>query len=122
MEGNLVPIKDGNEVFGCIIATYSVEKKTEMQELTCQFKNSIKDVNSSIQDTISGIGNLATMLVSDGETETEYRNVVLVQQVEYADGWYLNFRELSKQELRDMALDSKIEYLAMAADVDLEEV
>ena len=66
--------------------------------------------------------NLATMLVSDGETETEYKNVVLVQQVEYANGWYLNFRELSKQELRDMALSGKIEYLAMMTNVDLEEV
>ena len=75
-----------------------------------------KEIDESIFE-----GNLATMLVSDGETETEYKNVVLVQQVEYADGWYLCFRELSKQELRDMALDSKIEYLAMAADVDLED-
>ena len=76
-----------------------------------------KEIDESICE-----GNRARMLVSDGETETEYKNVVLVQQVEYADGWYLNFRELSKPELRDVALDSKIEYLAMAADVDLEEV
>lgn len=77
MEGNLVPIKDGNEVVGCIIATYSVEKKTEMQELTCQFKNSIKDVNSSIQDTISGIGNLATMLSNMVNMTSRIENDVL---------------------------------------------
>lgn len=76
-----------------------------------------KQIDESIFD-----GNLATMTVSDGETEQELHNVELTQQVEYADGWYLAFRELSAQELRDMELDSKIEYLAMMTDVDFEEV
>ena len=76
-----------------------------------------KQVDESIFE-----GNLSTVIVNDGETETEYHNVVLVQQVQYSDGWYLNFRELSTQELRDIELDSKIEYLAMVTDVDLEEV
>lgn len=62
MEGNLVPIKDGNSVVGCIISTYSVEQKTEMQELTYKFQDSIKDVNNSIRDIINGIENLSSML------------------------------------------------------------
>lgn len=76
-----------------------------------------KQVDESIFEN-----NLSTMTVSDGETETEYSNVVLVQQVEYSDGWYLNFRELSSQELRDIEIDSKIEYIALVSDIDFEEV
>lgn len=62
MEGNLVPIKDGNEIVGCIISTYSVEQKVEMQGLTKQFKDSIKDVNNSIQDIIDDISSLVNIL------------------------------------------------------------
>lgn len=43
--------------------------------------------------------NLATMMVSDGETETTYKNVELVQQMKFPDGWYLCFRELTEAEL-----------------------
>lgn len=44
-------------------------------------------------------GNLDIMTVSDGETEITYRNVVLVQQTKYPEGYYLYFRELSAEEL-----------------------
>lgn len=36
------------------------------------------------------------------------------------DGWYLAFRELTAQELRDMDFAAKIDYIAMMADVDME--
>ena len=43
--------------------------------------------------------NLTTMTVSDGETEIAYQNVELIQQMEFPDGWYLCFRELTEAEL-----------------------
>lgn len=43
--------------------------------------------------------NLATMTVSDGETEEVYTDMVFIQQMKWADGtFYLAFREKSQQE------------------------
>ena len=60
------------------------------------------------------------MTVSDGETETVYHNVELIQQVQYGKDWYLAFRERTAAELKSIELDSKIEYIAMMANVDME--
>lgn len=65
-------------------------------------------------------GTLSVMTVSDGETEVTCHNVELIQQVEYADGWYLAFRELTPQELKELELNAKVEYIAMMANVELE--
>ena len=47
-------------------------------------------------------GNLSTLTISDGETETILRHAELIQQVYYPDanppGWYLCFRELAPEE------------------------
>lgn len=43
--------------------------------------------------------NLSTMTVSDGETEETFKDMVFVQQMEWADGtFYLAFREKTKEE------------------------
>lgn len=66
--------------------------------------------------------NLSTLTLTDGETEITMNNAVLIQQVKYTDGWYLCFRELTPQELQNITILSKIDYLAMMANIDLEEV
>lgn len=66
--------------------------------------------------------NLSTLTLTDGETEIVMQNAVLIQQVKYADGWYLCFRELTPQELQNISIMSKIDYLAMMADIDFGEV
>ena len=44
--------------------------------------------------------NLAAVVISDGKTERAYKNLVFVQQMEWADGtYYLAFREKTKMEL-----------------------
>lgn len=64
--------------------------------------------------------NLSTLTLTDGETEITMNNAVLIQQVKYTDGWYLCFRELSPQEIQNLTILSKIDYLAMMANIDLE--
>lgn len=63
--------------------------------------------------------NLSTMAGSDGETETVYHNVELIQQVHYSDanppGWYLCFREKTAQELAMEQLDKTIRENALLA-------
>lgn len=66
--------------------------------------------------------NLSTLTMTNGEEEIVMSNAELIQQVHYADGWYLCFRELSEQELQYATLTGKLDYLTMMADVDLEEV
>ena len=44
--------------------------------------------------------NLAAVVISDGKTERAYKNLVFVQQMEWADGtYYLAFREKTRMEL-----------------------
>lgn len=100
---------------------YSI-KLADGKVLTGFTKNGDNFVSKEQVDESIFEDNLAVMTVSDGETETTYHNVELIQQVEYADGWYLAFRELTAQELRDIEINAKIEYIAMMADVDIEEV
>lgn len=52
--------------------------------------------------------NLSVMTVFDGTTETVYHDVELIQQVQYADGWYLAFRERTVQELKEIELNTQI--------------
>ena len=44
--------------------------------------------------------NLAAVVISDGKTERAYKNLVFIQQMEWADGtYYLSFREKTRMEL-----------------------
>lgn len=68
------------------------------------------------------VGNLSTLTIT-GENETEVmHNASFMGQHEEADGWYFSFRELTPQEIFNATTQSKMEYLAMMTDVDLEEV
>ncbi|MDE6567192.1 MAG: hypothetical protein K2K70_05620, partial [Lachnospiraceae bacterium] len=61
-EGELVPVKDGGQVVGCLICTYSVGIKKQMSEIANQFQESVKTIGESTQTVIDGIENLFHML------------------------------------------------------------
>lgn len=61
-EGILAPIKDGRDVLGCIICSYSVAAREQMAETTARFQQSVNNINDSIQTVVSGIENLFKML------------------------------------------------------------
>ncbi len=61
-EGELVPVKDGTEVVGCVSCTYSVDIKKQMSQIAGQFQESVKDIDGSIQEVIKGIESLFNML------------------------------------------------------------
>ena len=69
------------------------------KKLTGLTKNGDNYVSKKKVDESIFTDNLTTMTVSDGETETTYHNVELIQQMEFPDGWYLCFRELTEAEL-----------------------
>ncbi|MDE6700160.1 MAG: hypothetical protein K2K10_03990 [Acetatifactor sp.] len=64
VEGNLVPIKDGGQVVGCVICTYSVEGREKVREIATSFQESIQAIDSSVQDVVGGIETLFSMLTS----------------------------------------------------------
>jgi hypothetical protein len=77
MEGNLVPIKDGMEVVGCIISTYSVDDKEKTHEIGAQFQKSVTEVNESLQDIIVGLEKLFDMLTEMNQmTEDVEKDVI----------------------------------------------
>ena len=62
-------------------------------------------------------------ITDDGQAiMQEYEHMELVQIVHYEDGYYFILRELSAAELKEIKMQSDIEYLAMMTDIDLEEV
>lgn len=72
---------------------------TDGQKLTGLSKNGDNFVSQTKVDESIFENNLSTMTVSDGETETMFHDVELIQQMEWNDGtWYLAFREITQQE------------------------
>lgn len=75
-EGDLVPIKDGGNVVGCIICTYSVDVKAEMAEITKQFQESVSSIQGSLQELMGGIENLFKLLSDMDALTTSVENDV----------------------------------------------
>lgn len=91
---------------------------TEIKNLTRNGDNFISDTR--VDESLFA-GNLTTLTITDGEDVTiEMNNAELIQQIEYQGKYWLCFRELSERELKGMALESQIQYLAMMTDVDID--
>lgn len=67
-------------------------------------------------------GKLSPVVISDGEHEEVHENMELVQLVKVGRDYWFVLRDLTEQELRDLKTQADIEYIAMMADIDLEEV
>ena len=91
---------------------------TEIKNLTRNGDNFISD--TKVDESLFA-GKLTSLTITDGEDVTiEMNNAELIQQIEYQGKYWLCFRELSERELKDMALESQIQYLAMMTDVDID--
>ena len=65
-----------------------------------------------------------TVKDSDGNTTEEFEHTKLLQQKQYAwddNKFYLAFAPISKQEIMNAEFKANIDYLAMVADVDINE-
>ncbi|MCX4338921.1 MAG: methyl-accepting chemotaxis protein [Lachnospiraceae bacterium] len=71
VEGNLIPIRDGGQVVGCIICSYSVEGREKVREIASEFQGSIQQIDSSIQDVVNGVESLFTMLTDMNRMTTD---------------------------------------------------
>lgn len=71
VEGNLVPIKDGGQVVGCVICCYSVAAKEKVREIAEKFQKSIREIDSSVQSVIGGIETLSSMLTKMNQVTSD---------------------------------------------------
>ena len=77
--------------------TITLANGTRLKNLDMNGSNYVS--KTKVDESIFTSANLATMTVSDGETETTYTDVVFIQQMEWADGtFYLAFREKTREE------------------------
>ena len=67
-------------------------------------------------------GKLEHVTITDGETTTELTNVELVQCMQYGTEYWFVLREMTAAELTAAKVQASIDYIAMMADIDLEEV
>ena len=75
---------------------------------------------------VSGLPKVFKLTVkdSDGNITEEFEHAKLLQQVQYAwddNKFYLAFAPVSEQEIMNAEFKANIEYLAMMADVDIDE-
>ncbi len=75
-EGELVPVLDDGNVVGCITCTYSVGVKEQMVEITSKFKDSVGNIQDSLQALLGGIENLFKLLADMDEITNNVENDV----------------------------------------------
>lgn len=76
--------------------TITLENGKQLTNLTVNGTNYVsrEKIDESIFD-----GNLGTMIVSDGERDEIYRDMVFIQQMPWMDGtFYLSFRKKTREE------------------------
>lgn len=64
-------------------------------------------------------GNCSPVLINDGENEEIHENMSLVQITKMEYEYWFVLRDISKDELMRMKMQSDIEYVAMMAGVEL---
>ena len=92
---------------------------TALEGLTLNGNNYISDKKVT-EDTF--LNNLSTVTISDGEHEEVHENMELVQITKVGTAYWFVLRQLTAQEVADLKTQANIEYIAMMADIDLEEV
>lgn len=81
---------------------------------------------TEVDSTLLTDANLVTVQITDEETQSTstMHNAKLLQQKYYDNGdesgWYIDLTEASQIELLQTELNSKIDYIAMMTDVDVE--
>lgn len=64
-------------------------------------------------------GNLAVVVINDGETEETRKNMELVQVTRMGEEYWFVLRDVPASEIANAKLRSDLDYLAMMADVEI---
>lgn len=63
-EGELVPVRDGGTIVGCVACTYSVNVRERMTATTEKFQDSVGNIQGSLQQLLGGIENMYSLLAN----------------------------------------------------------
>ena len=89
---------------------------TEIRNLRLNGNNFISD--APISETIFD-GNGSTVIINDGETDEFHENMELVQITPVGDEYWFVLRDLTAAELKQIKMQSDIEYVAMMAGAEI---
>ena len=94
---------------------------TQLADLSLNGNNYI--TGEEVTEKMLSNDNLAVVRIEDPDGNIqEQNNLSLVQIKKHSSKFWFVLRQLSEQEIRDSKLQANIEYIAMMADIDLEEV
>lgn len=99
--------------------TITLADGTTLEGLTLNGNNFISTRKLTDEDFA---GKLEHVTITDGETTTELTNVELVQCMQYGTEYWFVLREMTAAEQTAAKVQASIDYIAMMADIDLEEV
>lgn len=99
--------------------TIKLEDGTEISDLTLNGNNYISPVKVT-EETFNGKLGAVTITDSDGNSD-EMKNLELVQISKVGTKYWFVLRELSANEVATAKTRCDIDYIAMMADIDLEE-
>lgn len=77
---------------------------------------------SDAELSVSDAGLSEVIASADGETDVIWNNAELIVCASIDGRFWFTFRELSENELWKLKIEAQTQYLAMMADIDLEEV
>lgn len=100
--------------------TITLADGTVLKDLGLNGNNYVSKSKLTEEDFADNLSSV-TIAGSDGSLE-EYENLELVQIQKYGKEYWFVLRQLSAQELAALKTQADIEYIAMMADIDLEEV
>ena len=66
-------------------------------------------------------GNCSSITISDGETVEHHEHTELIQVIMVGDEYWISFHDLTEDEIKQARMRADIDYMAMMADIDLEE-
>ena len=70
-------------------------------------------------DAMSFEGNFSAVVINDGENDEFHENMELVQITPVGDEYWFVLRDLTAAELKQIKMQSDIEYVAMMAGVEI---
>ena len=66
------------------------------------------------------VDNLTNVEINNDDYITVHEQMKLVQVTTYGDEYWFVIQDLTDRELKDLAMEAKIEYIAMMTDVDID--
>ena len=85
-------------------------------------KNGTNYVSNTKITADTFLGNCSPLMIRGDESVEFHSNAELVNIMEINGQYYIAFRDIPQNELREAKMRSDLDYLAMMSDVDFEEV